>query len=299
MAALLDRLRAGLSRTRQGLGVAERVDWEELEEALVLADVGAASAAEIVTEARANESGQARRNVVQALAKRLETDERRARLRRLGFTPDARRAAAQPQGKVLLIVGVNGAGKTTTAAKLAARFRDAGRGVLLGAADTFRAAGASQLAAWAGRLGLEVVEGAQGADPASVAFDAARARAARGHDLLIVDTAGRLHTRHNLMEELRKIQRSIEKAEPGEPKDVWLVMDGTTGQNGLVQARAFNESLGLTGVVVTKLDGTARGGILVQVVATLGVPVVYVGVGESADDLQPFDALEYAEAMVH
>jgi fused signal recognition particle receptor len=298
VAALLDRLRAGLSRTRQGLGLAERVDWDELEEALVLADVGAAAAAEIVTEARGTETGQARRNVVQALAKRLETDERRARLRRLGFTPDARRTAAQPQGKVLLIVGVNGAGKTTTAAKLAARFRDSGMSVLLGAADTFRAAGASQLAAWAGRLGLEVVEGAHGADPAAVAYDAARARAARGQDLLIVDTAGRLHTRHNLMEELRKIQRSIEKAEPGEPKDVWLVMDGTTGQNGLVQARAFNESLGLTGVVVTKLDGTARGGILVQIVATLGVRVVYVGVGEGADDLQPFDALEYAEAMV-
>jgi len=296
--SLLDRLRAGLARTRQGLSLGERFDWDDLEEALVRADVGAAAAAQIVSEARASESGDARRKVVLALARRLEADQRRTKLRGLGFTPDAQRAAAQPRGKVLLLVGVNGAGKTTTAAKLAARYRSSGLRVLLGAADTFRAAGATQLAAWAERLGLEVVEGAQGADPASVAFDAARARAARGHDLLILDTAGRLHTKHNLMEELRKIQRSLAKAEPGEPQDVWLVLDGTTGQNGLTQARAFHEALGLTGVVVTKLDGTARGGILVQVTATLGVPVVYVGVGEGKDDLQPFDALGYAEAML-
>ena len=200
--------------------------------------------------------------------------------------------------RVIMLLGVNGAGKTTTAAKLAWRWRQEGKACLLGACDTFRAAAGEQLSAWAGRLGVEVVGAAAGADPAAVAFDAAKAGVARGADVVILDTAGRLHTKAHLLEELRKVVRVTAKAHAGAPHEKWLVLDGSLGANSVEQARIFHEAVGLTGLIVTKLDGTARGGALVAVVRELGVPVRFVGVGEQPADLQPFDARAYARSVV-
>ncbi|RTI39068.1 signal recognition particle-docking protein FtsY, partial [Thermus scotoductus] len=203
----------------------------------------------------------------------------------------------EPQGHVVLVVGVNGVGKTTTIAKLGRYYQNLGRKVMFCAGDTFRAAGGAQLAEWGKRLGIPVIQGPEGADPAALAFDAASARKARGYDLLLVDTAGRLHTKHNLMEELKKVKRAIAKADPEEPKEVWLVLDAVTGQNGLEQAKRFHEAVGLTGVIVTKLDGTAKGGVLIPIVRTLKVPIKFIGLGEGPDDLQPFDAEAFVEAL--
>src|SRR5690606_36004294 len=186
---------------------------------------------------------------------------------------DAPRQVVEPGGKVVMVVGVNGVGKTTTIAKLGAYYRRHGRSVLFAAGDTFRAAGSAQLAVWGERLGIPTVTGPDGGDPAAVAFDAAQRRRAQCADLLIVDTAGRLHTKHNLMEELKKVKRVIDKADPGEPRDVWLVLDAVTGQNGLEQARRFHEAVDLTGVIVTKLDGTAKGGILLPITRELRLPI--------------------------
>ena len=199
---------------------------------------------------------------------------------------------------VWFLVGLQGSGKTTTAAKLAWRWREEGKTCLLGACDTFRAAAGEQLSAWANRLGVEVVGGASGADPAAVAFDAAKAGVARGVDVVILDTAGRLHTKAHLLEELRKVVRVTAKAHPGAPHERWLVIDGSLGANSIEQARIFHEAVGLTGLIVTKLDGTARGGALVAVVRELGVPVRFIGVGEQPADLQPFDARAYARSIV-
>jgi fused signal recognition particle receptor len=199
---------------------------------------------------------------------------------------------------VILVSGVNGVGKTTSIGKLAARYRAAGDKVLLVAADTFRAAAIDQLGVWAERVGADVVQHQSGADPAAVAFDGVKAALARGVDVAIVDTAGRLHTRGNLMEELRKVHRVIGKAIPGAPHEVWLVLDATTGQNALHQAKVFSEALGLTGIVLTKLDGTAKGGAALAVREELGVPIVFIGVGEGIDDLRSFSSSEYAEALV-
>jgi fused signal recognition particle receptor len=308
-----DRLRQGLSRSREqlnelagplGVDLKEVVSGsssaslEELQDALLLADVGQIAASEILEDLKASGSRDLRQALSEALTLQLEPDARRAQLRRLGFTPDARRAAVVPRGAVIMVVGVNGVGKTTTVAKLGAYYRAQGRSVLFAAGDTFRAAATEQLAIWGDRLGIPVTRGAAGSDPAAVAFDAATARRVRGLDLLLVDTAGRLHTKHNLMEELRKVVRVIDKADPGEPAEIWLVLDASTGQNGLLQAQAFHQAVKLSGVVVTKLDGTARGGILVQVVRELGLPIKFIGVGESQDDLQPFDAREFVAALL-
>ena len=203
-----------------------------------------------------------------------------------------------PKPYVIMVVGVNGVGKTTTIAKLGQYYKERGKSVLFAAGDTFRAAGGAQLELWGERTGIPVISAPEGSDPAALAFDAARARIARRVDLLFVDTAGRLHTKHNLMEELKKVKRSIAKADPGEPAEVWLVLDATTGQNGIEQAKKFNEAVGLTGVIVTKLDGTAKGGVLVPIARELGIPIKFIGVGESAEDLQPFDAGEYVEALL-
>ncbi|MFM9166780.1 MAG: signal recognition particle-docking protein FtsY, partial [Verrucomicrobiota bacterium] len=199
---------------------------------------------------------------------------------------------------VVMLLGVNGAGKTTTAAKLAARWAREGRTCLLGACDTFRAAAGEQLAAWGARVGTETVGGAAGADPAAVAFDAVRAATARGRDVALLDTAGRLHTKAHLLEELRKVTRVAGKALPGAPHERWLVLDGSLGSNSLEQARVFHEAVGLTGLIVTKLDGTAKGGALVAAVRELRVPVRFIGLGEGAEDLQPFEARAYARAAV-
>ncbi|MFD3004460.1 signal recognition particle-docking protein FtsY [Thermus tengchongensis] len=298
-----DRLKAGLSKTREKL--LRAVPWgadpeevlEELEMALLAADVGLAATEELLAEVRASGRKDLKEAVKEKLVQMLEPDERRATLRKLGFRPQAPKPV-EPKGHVVLVVGVNGVGKTTTIAKLGRYYQGLGKKVMFCAGDTFRAAGGAQLSEWGKRLGIPVIQGPEGADPAALAFDAAQARKARGLDLLFVDTAGRLHTKHNLMEELKKVKRAIAKADPEEPKEVWLVLDAVTGQNGLEQAKRFHEAVGLTGVIVTKLDGTAKGGVLVPIVRTLKVPIRFIGVGEGPDDLQPFDAEAFVEALL-
>jgi len=298
-----DRLKAGLAKTRERL--LKAIPWggdpeevlEELEMALLAADVGLAATEEILEEVRASGRKDLKEAVKEKLVAMLEPDERRATLRKLGFNPK-KPQAVEPKGRVVLVVGVNGVGKTTTIAKLGRYYQALGKKVMFCAGDTFRAAGGTQLAEWGKRLGIPVIQGPEGADPAALAYDAVQAMRARGYDLLLVDTAGRLHTKHNLMEELKKVKRAIAKADPEEPKEVWLVLDAVTGQNGLEQAKRFHEAVGLTGVIVTKLDGTAKGGVLIPIVRTLGVPIKFIGVGEGPDDLQPFDPEAFVEALL-
>lgn len=306
----LDRLRSGLSKTRQQLsGTAgslnedvreafTRMDSiEDLEYALIAADVGRAATEEIIEDIRKNGEGRLQDALMQALTLQLEPDARRAQFRQLGFSPDVNRSKVDPKGHVVMVIGVNGVGKTTTIAKLGQYYMERGQSVMFAAGDTFRAAAGTQLGVWGERLGVPVIQGVDGGDPAAVAFDAAGARKARGTDLLLVDTAGRLHNKHNLMEELKKVRRVIDKADPGEPAEVWLVLDAVTGQNGLQQAKKFHEATPLSGVIVTKLDGTAKGGILVPIVRELGVPIKFIGVGEQPGDLQPFDSREFVRAL--
>jgi fused signal recognition particle receptor len=300
----LQRLREGLTKTRDS--ITKAIPWtanpeevlEQLELALISADVGLEATEEILEEVRQSGKKDLREAVKHALVQQLEPDERRAKLRKLGFKPDAKKSTVEPSGKVLLVVGVNGVGKTTTIAKLGQYYQSKGKQVMFCAGDTFRAAGGAQLGLWGERLGIPVIQAEEGSDPAALAFDAASSRKTRGLDLLLVDTAGRLHTKHNLMEELAKVKRSIAKADTHEPAEAWLVLDALTGQNGLEQAKRFNETVGLTGVVVTKLDGTAKGGVLVPIVRELGAPIKFIGVGEKAEDLQPFDAGEFVEALL-
>lgn len=298
------RLKEGLSNTRDR--ITKSVPWsrspdevlEELEFALLSSDVGVEATNEVLEELRQSGKKDLREALKQALTLQLEPDNFRAKIRKAGFNPNARKSTVEPAGRVVLMVGVNGVGKTTTIAKLGQYYLAKGKSVMFCAGDTFRAAGGAQLGLWGERLGIPVIQGPEGSDPAALAFDAASSRKARGTGLLLVDTAGRLHTKHNLMEELSKVKRSITKADPGEPAEVWLVLDAVTGQNGLEQAKKFNETAGLTGAIVTKLDGTAKGGVLVPIVRELGVPIKFIGVGEKADDLQPFDAGEFVEALL-
>ncbi|WP_117237294.1 signal recognition particle-docking protein FtsY [Thermus sediminis] len=298
-----DRLRAGLAKTRERL--LKAIPWgappeevlEELEVALLAADVGLPATEQILKEVRASGRKDLKEAVKERLVGMLEPDERRATLRKLGFNPQKPRPV-EPGGRVVLVVGVNGVGKTTTIAKLGRHYQELGKRVMFCAGDTFRAAGGTQLSEWGKRLSIPVIQGPEGADPAALAYDAVQAMKARGYDLLFVDTAGRLHTKHNLMEELKKVKRAIAKADPEEPKEVWLVLDAVTGQNGLEQAKRFHEAVGLTGVIVTKLDGTAKGGVLVPIVRTLKVPIRFIGVGEGPDDLQPFDPEAFVEALL-
>lgn len=297
MAGFLDRLRAGLGRTAEAISnlLARPLDGraaEDLRERLIAADFGLETADEVVRSARVawqSEAGLRAAGPAEAAASALE--------RALGGPPPP--LAHPAEGPlVVMLLGVNGAGKTTTAAKLAARWAKEGRSCLLGACDTFRAAAGEQLAAWGARVGAETVGGAAGADPAAVAFDAVRAATARGRDVALLDTAGRLHTKAHLLEELRKVARVAGKALPGAPHERWLVLDGSLGSNSLEQARVFHEAVGLTGLIVTKLDGTAKGGALVAAARELRVPVRFIGVGEGADDLQPFEARAYARAAL-
>ena len=289
----LTRLRDSLSKSRRAL-VAElgasfdpaaEDAWEQLEVALIRADVGVTSTAELVRrlEARGEVT-----DLADALADEVEA--------LFGDPPTL--AAAPEAPTVVLVVGVNGTGKTTTIGKLARKLGEHGRSVLVGAADTFRAAAEEQLEIWAERAGAEFVGGSRGADPAAVAFDAVEAGRARGTDVVIVDTAGRLHTQGNLMEELAKIRRVIEGRIQGAPHETLLVVDATTGQNGVQQARLFAEAAGVTGVALTKLDGSAKGGVALAIAPERGLPVKRVGVGEGVDDLRPFDARDYARALV-
>ncbi len=298
-----DRLRDGLSRTRNtiaGGASSWEMDWDDLEFALIAADVGAKLAAQVVADARQErERGTSFQDALEkALLDQLEPDRMRQKLRRVGFQLDVGRNVVEPSGKVIMVVGVNGVGKTTTIAKVGSYYRRHDRSVMFAAGDTFRAAGSAQLAVWGERLGIPTITGPDGGDPGAVAFEAAQQRRAQGVDVLLVDTAGRLHTKHNLMEELKKVKRVIAKADDGEPKDTWLVLDAVTGQNGLEQARRFHDAVNLTGVIVTKLDGTAKGGILLPITRELGLPIKFIGVGEQQDDLQPYDAAAYVRALL-
>lgn len=276
---------------KKGLGFDETV-LESLEEALLEADVGAETAAALSDAVRRRADSASRGDLPELKAILIEEIERVL----------ARAPAAAPPPEVplevIFLVGVNGAGKTTTTAKLAARDAALGRPVLLAAADTFRAGAIEQLEIWGKRLGVPVVRHREGADPSAVLFDAMSAAKARGARKLFVDTAGRLHTKKNLMEELAKMRRIAGREVPGAPHQVLLVLDATTGMNGLAQARRFVEAAGATGVVLTKLDGSARGGIVLAIYRDLGLPVLFVGVGESVDDLVPFDPALYARALL-
>ena len=264
--------------------------WDDLEEALIMADCGMPATTDIV-EALRDEAGAGRITSGASLGRAL-TDEI---TRRLASEPA--RIALGDEPTVILVVGVNGSGKTTTIGKLAHRLTELGQKVVIGAGDTFRAAAVEQLAVWADRAGVDIVRQSQGADPGAVAFDAVAAGRARGADVVIIDTAGRLQTQHNLMEELRKVHAVTGKAMQGAPHHVLLVIDSTTGQNGLSQARLFSEAVPVTGLVLTKFDGVARGGIVLAIERELGIPVAMIGVGEGLDDLQPFDAAAFAEAI--
>ena len=265
--------------------------YEELEEALILADVGVETASDAVQ--------QLRKRVYQKLLTRA--DEVKEALRdilaeKLDVGETALNLSTQPS--VILVIGVNGVGKTTTIGKLAKRLKAEGRKVLLCAGDTFRAAAADQLEIWAERAGVDIVRQHEGADPGAVLFDALQAAKARGSDVVICDTAGRLHNKQNLMNELAKLRKIIDREVPDAAKETLLVLDATTGQNGLIQARTFKETAGLTGIVLTKMDGTAKGGIVIAIARELGVPVKFAGVGEGIDDLKPFDARSYVEAII-
>ena len=265
--------------------------YDGLEEALILADIGAEAAVDTVA--------QLRKRVSQRLLTRAEEvkDALRDILRSKLEVGDS---ALVLEGKpaVVLVIGVNGVGKTTSIGKLAARLKTVGKKVLLCAGDTFRAAAADQLEIWAGRAGVDIVRQHEGADPGAVLFDALQAAKARGADVVLCDTAGRLHNKQNLMNELAKLRKIIDRECPDSSCETLLVLDATTGQNGLIQARTFKETAGLTGIILTKLDGTAKGGIVVAIAQELNVPVKFVGVGEGIDDLKPFDAKEFVQDMI-
>lgn len=292
-----EKLRAGLKKTRDNwfdsLFGEDRITeefYEELEEAMILADMGAATASELiealkeqVKTRKLKTCADTKQALIELIAGRVETG--------APFVPDTAPAA-------LLIVGVNGVGKTTSIGKIAHDYAERGRRPMLAAADTFRAAAAEQLGDWAQRAGVPMVRHQEGSDPAAVVYDAIASYKAKGCDLLIVDTAGRLHNKKNLMNELAKIRKVIARELPELPCEVLLVLDGTTGQNAVAQAQAFQEACALTGVVLTKLDGTAKGGVVVNIVDTLHVPVRFIGVGEGIDDLKRFSVEEFARALL-
>lgn len=294
---LLERFKKGLSRTAQLFNIrswfGRKVDQsflDDLEARLIQADVGVAATSRIIDRVKeAYQDQVADERLLEFVKGELK-----------GLLDDSRPgtlAVAPKKPTVYLIAGVNGSGKTTSIAKLAQRLKDQGNTILLGACDTFRAAAADQLSIWADRAGCEIVKGAPNADPASVAYDACQRALSRGVDVLIVDTAGRLHTQSHLMRELEKIKNVIQRLIPGAPHEALLVLDGTNGQNAIRQAEGFSKSIGCTGVVLTKLDGTAKGGVVVAVRQIMNLPVKFIGVGEQLDDLQPFDADTFVESL--
>ena len=297
-----ERLRAGLQRSREFLGAELAAVFEperpidealyaELEEILIAADLGAALAADFTSRAREEVmfGTVTRADQLRPLFRRFLTD---------ALTPATQPLSLEHRPAVILMLGVNGSGKTTTCAKLAAMIKGQGGEALLAAADTFRAAAIEQLEAWGERIGVEVIRQAAGSDPAAVIFDAVKAATARNVDALIIDTAGRLHTKSNLMAELVKLRRVIERQLPGAPHESLMVLDAPTGQNGFAQARQFHEAVTLSGIVLTKLDGTAKGGIVIRIVRELGLPIKLVGVGERVEDLHPFETVTFVDALV-
>ncbi|UCB53671.1 MAG: signal recognition particle-docking protein FtsY [Candidatus Zixiibacteriota bacterium] len=297
----MEKLKSGLFKTKENLlgkisqavGLHKKIDQgllDELEEILIKADVGPSTTAKIVDGLK-NEAGK----------RKIEESEKVIGLLKdqvvsiLGAGEIPGNDLSPPH--VIMMVGVNGTGKTTSIAKLAQDFKSQGKKVLLAACDTFRAAAGEQLSIWADRVGVEMVRSKPSQDPASVAFDAIKSASARGIDVVIADTAGRLHTKVNLMEELKKIKRVMAKAHPEAPREILLVIDATTGQNGLSQVRLFNDAVGVTGIFLTKLDGTAKGGIMIGIADEFKVPVKYIGLGEKPDDFQRFDPVWFAEAL--
>ena len=297
-----DKLKTGLTKTRQGF--TEKIEQlisgytqiddeflDDLEAVLLAADVGVQTTTRLLDDIKQankakliNSPEELKPFLAQKISEILAEGE-----------PENAEIEAAPA--VIMIVGVNGVGKTTTIGKLANYYNDLGKKVILAAADTFRAAAIDQLEIWSGRSGVEIIKQSEGSDPAAVVYDAAQAAKARKADVLIIDTAGRLHTKSNLMEELKKIHRVVAREIPGAPREVLLVLDATTGQNAISQARLFKEAVQVSGVVLTKLDGTAKGGVVVAIKAELGLPVKWIGVGEGKDDLRPFVAADFAEAL--
>jgi len=305
---LFQRLSDGLAKTRAKVqGSFDRLlrrgpdeeTLEELEAELIGADLGVHTVGRLMERVRAQARGVHAGSPEQSAAvSRLLKETILEQLRTAEGEPIERLLARGPRPFVVLAVGVNGVGKTTTLAKLAQRLKEAGYRPLLVAADTFRAAAIEQLEVWGRRVGVEVVRHQHGADPSAVVFDGVAAARSRGADIVLIDTAGRLHTKANLMDELRKMKRVLARALPGAPHEVLLTLDATVGQNALAQARQFNEAVGVTGLALTKLDGTARGGIVVAIAEELKIPVRLIGVGEAAEDLQDFNAAEFVDALV-
>ena len=298
-----DRLKQGLSKTRAGL--TGRLDQlilnkkvinedllDELEEILYTSDLGVVAVQELIALVRSDVS---RKELNDPL--RLKDALKENIMKFLATSGMEHNSPLAGQPMVIMVIGVNGVGKTTTIGKLASLYRDQGKKVMVVAADTFRAAAIEQLTIWGERVGADVIKQGHGSDPSAVVFDAINAARARGMDIVLIDTAGRLHTKVNLMDELQKIHRITGRNLPGAPHHVWLVLDATTGQNAISQAEMFHKSLGITGIILTKLDGTAKGGIVVGISRQLGIPIVYIGIGEKMDDLRPFDAREFAEAI--
>lgn len=294
------KISAGLKKTRDSLvgavtsmlGGFSRIDealFEELEEILIMSDIGVVTAGRICEELRGRVKAE---KVTDPAAIRGMLEESIA-----GMLDSGEGLHLETTPSVILVIGVNGAGKTTTIGKMAAQLKAQGKRVLLGAADTFRAAAIEQLAVWADRAGVEMIRGAEGSDPASVVFDTIAAAKARKADVIICDTAGRLHNKKNLMDELAKISRIIDRELPGASRENLLVLDATTGQNAVNQAREFKNAADITGIILTKLDGTARGGVVLSIHDELQIPVKFIGVGEQIDDLQPFDAAAFARAL--
>ncbi len=300
MTDFLSRWKNGLSRTSKAafgrlaglLGASEITagTWDDLEALLIQADMGIETTQAVLEalQAAVRRDGLTRASDLQSVL--------RVELRSRLATPPAVAFTGKPS--VILLVGVNGSGKTTTAAKLGQRFMAEGKTILFGAADTFRAAAVDQLQVWGQRLGVEVISGAPESDPGAVAFSAVQAGLARGVDIILIDTAGRLHTRLNLMEELKKVHRVVGKALPGAPQHVWLVLDATTGQNALQQAKAFRASVNVTGVILAKLDSSARGGMAFAIQGELGLPILFAGLGEKPEDLAPFDPDAFVDGIL-
>jgi len=297
-----DKIKAGLSKTRDALsntldsvfsGFSEIDDdfYDELEESLIIADLGVDTAVKATDRLRKTIKEQHLKTTEEAKAALKEI-----LVEMLNVGDTALDLSTKPS--VILVIGVNGVGKTTTIGKIATQLKNEGKNVLLVAGDTFRAAAADQLEIWAERSGSSIVRQSEGADPASVVYDGIQSAKAKGADVIIIDTAGRLHNKTNLMNELNKISRIVERELPNAAKEVLLVLDGTTGQNGLIQAKQFKEIAGVTAIALTKLDGTAKGGIVIAVADSLQIPVKFVGVGEKADDLMPFEAKDFVEALL-
>ena len=287
-----DNIAAGIDSIFSGFSSIDDDFYEEIEEILVMGDIGINTTNAIienlkeqVKEKKIKEPSECKQLLMDSIVKQMDVGE-------TAYEFENRKS-------VVLVIGVNGVGKTTSVGKLAGKLKDQGKKVILAAADTFRAAAGEQLTQWAHRAGVEIIGGQEGADPAAVVYDAVQAAKARKADILLCDTAGRLHNKKNLMEELKKIYRILEKEYPEAYLETLVVLDGTTGQNALVQARQFAEAANVTGIILTKLDGTAKGGIAVAIESELGIPVKYIGVGESIEDLQKFDPVEFVNALFH